>query len=236
MKSNTTDGIAEYRYERKFLLREQDVAMATQLVMLHPAQFSEIYYERQIHNVYFDDMQMRHLRDNIAGVAKRTKHRVRWYETQDGDVIRNAQYEIKMKSGEVSKKYVYKLPTVDRKKLFAGDMRYIVSLLADAPLWVQEAALASGPTLYNSYKRCYFASADQGFRITIDKDIKAMRLQESFLGPEEAAMQQVSPVLELKYAASDDPRVDSISKSLPFRLSKSSKYVSGFQQIDTSII
>jgi len=85
--------------------------------------------------------------------------------------------------------------------------------------------------LLNTYRRAYFVSADRRFRITIDTNLKTYdvgsRLRRSIRRPSDAD----SVIVELKYALNADEDAHQVTNALPFRLWKSSKYVTGMEKL-----
>ena len=88
-----------------------------------------------------------------------------------------------------------------------------------------------GFSLLNSYSRDYFLSADRRFRITVDTDMEAYRLSphnNSFL---HKTKDRINTILELKYNMPDDDRASVVTEHLPFRITRSSKYVDGIAKV-----
>ena len=50
-----------YRYERKFLVEALNRFDIEAIIKMHPSGFSEIYRERYINNIYFDDPEWSNL-------------------------------------------------------------------------------------------------------------------------------------------------------------------------------
>ncbi len=96
------------RYERKYLLEHVTLFDIQQMVKLHPAAFRETYPMRQVNNIYFDTVNFEAYRDNIMGIAKRTKYRIRWYG-DDLKTIQKPRLEEKVKHGELGYKNVIPL-------------------------------------------------------------------------------------------------------------------------------
>ena len=87
------------------------------------------------------------------------------------------------------------------------------------------------PTLLNRYSRIYFQSCDKNYRVTIDSEQSfhlINRNDNTFL---DYYNDSDSTILELKYSDECDDEAHHISSKFPFRLTKSSKYVSGLQKI-----
>ena len=82
------------------------------------------------------------------------------------------------------------------------------------------------PTLLNSYQRSYFGTSDGKFRITVDWNLQFYPpLHQSAFQQQPFVEKQV--ILELKYKEKQDALAQTIFQYLPFRQTKSSKYVTG---------
>ena len=89
------------------------------------------------------------------------------------------------------------------------------------------------PVLLNRYSRKYFQSVNRDYRITVDTDIVFYRINcrnNSFL---KKMTEDVNVVLELKYNQDMDDNASFITNHFPFRLTKSSKFVSGIERTFT---
>ena len=93
----------KYRYERKFLIRDLSVQEIETIIKLHPNFFSEIYYQRNVNNIYFDSLELESYQDNVTGSAQRVKTRIRWYGELFG-LIEKPVLELKIKSGFLGRK------------------------------------------------------------------------------------------------------------------------------------
>jgi len=60
--------------------------------------------DRVINSIYFDTEQLSLAQNNLSGISKRSKYRVRWYN----DDFKNLSYEIKSKSNNLGKKTILK--------------------------------------------------------------------------------------------------------------------------------
>ncbi len=100
--------VSDYRYERKFLVTEVDVAELDALVRYHPAVFSGIYHPRSINNIYFDSLDGTSHLENVEGNASRVKFRIRWYGDLLGQVDKPV-LELKIKRGFLGRKESFRL-------------------------------------------------------------------------------------------------------------------------------
>ena len=83
------------------------------------------------------------------------------------------------------------------------------------------------PTLINRYNRKYFLSADGNYRLTLDSNISFFPAPPTLSVLSGNELFEPYNVLELKYNHAKDVEASGITKHLPFRLTKSSKYVLG---------
>lgn len=204
------------RYERKFPSSVLSASALEQLVLGHPAGFQKTYPDRQVNNVYFDTPGWRTFHENLAGVSRRTKYRLRWYGSATG-LIEKARFELKKKENLLGTKIIY---PVGEKISFEE----VIDIPATLPVLQANLLL---PTLVNSYERAYYESADGRFRLTIDQN-----LQCSSFEARSWANRRFSGdlrVVELKYQQQDDERLDEFTQYWPLRLHRFSKYVMGMQ-------
>lgn len=207
------------RYERKYKLDNVHPAIFEQAVRLHPAGFRPLFSPRWINNLYFDTPDFSAFHDNTAGVSQRVKHRLRWYG-RPFEVINGPALETKVKENLLGRKESFPLP---EGQYSAGKL--------DGLLEQARRHLGYGPelqpVLFNSYYRSYWATPTGRFRITIDSELQfgAYRKQEGQLLP----YRLPAVILELKYEQEDEGESDFIMQHLPFRPTKSSKYVIGVE-------
>ena len=219
-----------YRYERKYFITEITYGDIDSIVKLHPAMFSEIFHERSVNNIYFDSPDLNNYFDNIDGNMYRVKSRIRWYGRTFG-VIEKPVLELKIKNGLLGRKESYSLNTFKLDGHF--NMQKIVQIIQNTniPEFIAIGIKSSQPTLLNKYNRKYFLSADKRYRITIDTNQVFYRIgsQNNFFLNK--IKNDVNVILELKYNIDADDDVNRITEHFPFRLTKSSKYISGLEKI-----
>ncbi|KAA3634606.1 MAG: VTC domain-containing protein [Bacteroidetes bacterium] len=204
------------RFERKFKINgiERETVVAN--LRVHPAGFRVLHPDRQVNNIYFDTIDLTTFHQNVAGINQRKKFRMRWYG-DDVETMKKSQFEIKIKHNELGTKKVTKCG-----KLKFSDLSKITDLANEysetfAPLY---------PTLMNAYTRSYYTSADGRFRVTIDRNLYYYSLlgQTKFYG---YRVEEPGVILEVKYEEADDNLAGFVLQNLPYRHTKSSKYVNG---------
>ncbi len=223
--------ISEWRYERKFFISDANVSLLEHALKLHPAMFSPIYYERQVNNLYFDTPSLDFYNDNVVGAGKRLKVRIRWYGDSFGK-IKEPVLEIKCKDGLLGGKQRHVLESFElNSTLTSKDLKQLFLNLPDVIGPIKKSLLSLECSLFSSYMRKYFLSADKLFRATIDSQLAFYRVSHwgnLFLNK---YVDLSNIILEVKYAATDDKNAQMVTSSLPYNVTKSSKYVQGLNHL-----
>lgn len=220
--------VNNYRYERKFVVSGLSSHEIESIISLHPAMFSEIYSARFVNNIYFDSPGMNHYFNNIDGLVERVKARIRWYGELFGN-ISNPSLELKFKRGLVGRKVGFPLPQICIDASLQKDSLLKVLKQSDLPDSLKLELVSLEFALLNRYWRKYFQSIDGRYRITLDTKLECYYMHghsNTFLNK---SIDLKDPVIELKYAPKEDDGVDQICQYFPFRMTKSSKYVSGIE-------
>ncbi|MBD3329404.1 VTC domain-containing protein [Candidatus Dojkabacteria bacterium] len=225
----STDGSRGYRYERKFYVPELSKQDLANVIKCHPYFFREIYYERQVSNIYFDTPDLKFYFKNLDGADRRVKLRIRWYEDFE-DVIEKPQLEYKIKIGLVGTKKVIPLDSfsITEKPLLNQIQKSLVGAGLDSDILVQLGFVE--PVLMNHYRRRYFMSADKLFRLTIDSELHFHEVNKYEINWNRKG---TSPgcVLELKYNHSNELLADRVSNFFKFRVTKFSKFAHGIEKL-----
>jgi hypothetical protein len=215
----------KYRFERKIIIDSH--SYDDLIYMFKTRGFSELFPERNICNLYLDDLNHNAYFDNILGNSKRLKHRIRWYGDLFG-TVRKITLEQKIKRGNVGIKNNFKiekefdfLPALNFSQL-TKLVRHLLSDLRDK-IFVDILYPAS----INTYTRAYYSDAFNRFRITFDKDIKYYAFQNSI----KLTKKEPRVIVEIKYDNENDLLASQILEFFNFRLGKNSKYVNGVECI-----
>ncbi|MDA8591360.1 VTC domain-containing protein [Flavobacteriaceae bacterium] len=220
-----------YRYERKFTVPNSfKLSTIKQYVQHNTFLFREIFYQRQVNNIYFDTYAYNDYFDNVLGVSNRKKIRIRWYGDTFGTIAKPV-LEVKIKKGLVGDKWSYKLKPFVLDNNFTQETIQKVFLDSDLPKPILESVRNVFPTLLNSYSRRYFLSANKKFRITLDFDLLYYKIEKRFNNFALLPAKDDNKIVELKYGLSDDKEAVQVSTQFPFRLNKNSKYVNGVNTI-----
>ncbi|MBC8227285.1 MAG: polyphosphate polymerase domain-containing protein [Gammaproteobacteria bacterium] len=221
--------IKNYRYERKFHLTSLSFDSIEHIVSLHPAAFSEVFEERSVNNIYFDTNSLANYFDNLDGVAKRKKTRIRWYGGLFG-LIKDPILEFKIKYGLVGKKLSYQVGPFNLYSHYKDSVLNSFDLFGhnSIPKNIKRELENYNPMLINSYKRKYFLSGDKKFRLTLDRNLMFYKTDKT-LKTSGRISDDNSIIMELKYDESNDLSAEKITNLFPFRVTKSSKYIMGIQ-------
>jgi len=218
------------RYENKFAFPAWALDEILNRLYTSKYFFSEIFQERRVNNIYLDSPNYKNLLDNLHGVQNRVKHRIRWYGS--GTQVQSPILEFKIKHGELGYKEYLPLPTFTLDTTYSYDA-YLKKItrnsqgLPQAKKLLHHDILDEVPTLYNSYLRRYFLSADENFRVTIDRELSYKSISRWYSGMSGFSEEKI--VIELKYEKKDIKCAANVIQDLGLRLSRNSKYVIGMQ-------
>ena len=205
------------RIERKWIFRKVDHISVLNSLLRSLFFFKTHYPIRNVNSIYFDDMNLSNISQNLAGISKRVKYRVRWYG--ENNSLKNPHFEIKSKRGFETQKQIISLKKFDNINYnIKNNLNYLTDFVNDK-IVLGKILL---PTLLISYRRIYLISSNNLIRATIDYEIKSKRLLQ-FKNQFFCNFNDV--ILELKY----DPNLDWVTRrtlnNIKVRYSKSSKYV-----------
>ncbi|MBC8321058.1 MAG: VTC domain-containing protein [Bacteroidetes bacterium] len=201
-----------------------------QQVRNNRAAFLPLHHPRYVNNIYFDTNDMDFFSDNVSGKGSRKKARIRWYGDLMGNITKPI-LEFKMREGMVGNKLSFAIKPFTLDNSFTSMYIQDVFRSSDIPDWVRAVMVMLNPALLNSYKRQYFISFNNNFRLTVDDELNYFGIRwgiNNFM--EKHTCDDV--IVELKYDKDHDGKDAAlVTNSLPFRLSKSSKYVNGFEML-----
>ena len=206
------------RYEIKYRIELFGLASIEAVILMQPASFSTSFPDRQVNNIYLDTPNLHCFYQNIEGVHRRQKMRLRWYGKMDYPQ-NNSVLEIKNKNAELGWKDSFKVynRSIDTKE-------ELLSAIAVQP--VRLGTLT--PILHNSYYRKYYISSDGLFRLTIDSE-QSFKLPFSNMDALDLSSYPI--IVELKYEAEYAEQARDIMDYLPFRQTKNSKYTNGVTEL-----
>lgn len=224
------DDLPAARYERKFLARDFSLEEVLSILRMHFAGFYRVYPARWVNSIYLDTPSLRHYHVHVSGVPNRYKVRVRWYGDLCGG-IQAPRLEFKVKRGLVGGKIVQPLEPFDFEESAPEESlaRYLEK--TTLPETAADYLKTLSPTLVNRYWRHYLLSADGRFRVTVDTGLEFYKPDRSCSGIFNLNRGLSLPVIiELKYLPVHEPEAQEITNSLPFRLTRCSKYIMGIDR------
>jgi len=226
--------IENSRYERKFVVSDMMLPQIVQHIKMHPATFSSVFHPRYINNIYLDTAELDFFYDNLSGRGSRKKARIRWYGSLYGNIGKPV-LEFKIREGYLGNKISFLLPPFSfDENISQGALQQIFDK-SDLPQWARDVLKHLRPSLVNRYLREYFLSFDGKFRITTDTELEYYAISaNNNCFSERYGTQDV--VVELKYGYADAVIAPGVSAMLPFRLTKSSKYVNGIELLHPSLV
>ncbi len=192
--------------------------------------FKKKYNKRVINSIYFDNELFQNYSDNLSGISKRSKIRLRYYNNDlevKSSLNNKYNLEIKFKKNQIVNKRIFKLniPSALLKKI---DNRLIIYLLKKAPSLIKPIILEQTlSTVGVTYERQYYESKIYNLRCTIDTNLKFWKPNNvSLLNNKKIFTYDTEyGVLELKYPH-DDKKItnekffDTINFVTPSRHSK----------------
>lgn len=217
-----------YRHELKFSIDYgQYLALRARLrPLLHTDPHTSANGTYLIRSVYFDTPNDRALREKIAGLQKREKFRIRYYN----DDLSHLTLEKKQKVNSLCKKLSCPVTEEECRRLFAGDTDWMKT--CDRPL-VQELYCKMkntglAPRVLVSYLREPYVYPLGNVRITFDSHIRTGGYDHSFFAPRSAGLpateQPTDMILEVKYDAFLPETIAHLLQMEGIRQSAFSKY------------
>ncbi len=215
---------ASQRREIKYALPLADLQKLRSILEVNCQRIVFDKMSTDVSSIYFDDHALSACHENINGVERRGKLRLRWYDDHDTKFF----YEVKRRLGNILEKRRLAIESsVALRPLGFREIQRNLSRVLPS----NETALLmarSEPILMTCYKREHFASHETPIRITLDYDIRcydqtgAKRVRTSFGVPLPDLV-----VIEGKAPVGAETDLPYVLAPLRPVLTKSSKYVMG---------
>jgi SPX domain protein involved in polyphosphate accumulation len=191
----------------------------------HELQLVAEFPERRVNSLYFDDINYSDMNDNLAGIGRRKKQRLRWYGDTTPDALHKEQYatwEIKSRDGVMSSKATEKI--IIRQEMPINAFQ-IGKLLSDqhASYSFHEKLI---PVLFCSYLRNYFLFSGC-VRVTIDRKINYAIPMCSENIKVSRPQSDIRTILEIKFDVAAENKAKELLQFLNLRPQRHSKYVHG---------
>jgi len=196
------------RIEQKLLLNSSEQLKILEWLKVHNAKY--LYSPRKVISIYLDTIDLKMYHETVEGLIPRKKVRLRRYEERK----LNDLYTIEIKLSNEHARY---------KKSFIEKIS-LEEVLKDG-LFIKNYGFCY-PLIEISYIREYFVV--EGFRLTIDKNIKYKSLNDHRL-PFEDSVRDPNNVVEIK--ADIKENLDRILNIFNFPRSKFSKYENAITEL-----
>jgi hypothetical protein len=219
------------RYEIKIPISESNFSVY-KTWFLQLKGLSTLYNARIINSIYFDCLDNSSARDNISGLFRRSKYRIRWYgNSTDSECFA----EIKIKNGRIGKKIV--LPTHTKFDDLKIEDAFLVNNSwfknpGDTSIIPLIASKILLPILYVKYQRFYYLF-EGSIRLTFDLS----PLFRSFYnkGTKSSWKTDNLNVLEIKFNSENLSKAKNFISKSPFVPRKHSKYLRGLALCNKAI-
>jgi len=214
------------RLEIKFVTPLYNQSNILYWLFSHPSSIKEIYKERKINNIYFDTNNLKSYHDNIDGISKRCKVRLRWY----GDNLNPSSSTLEVKKRRNS--YGSKCSSRMGIPINLEEISYKLLLdKLDHFLENSDVLYYNNPILINSYNRKYYTTFNQNIRITIDTNIQYFDQKfEQKPNFKKRKSSENHIVIEFKTNWCNQKSLSDFIYTFPIRAAKNSKYINGLEK------
>ena len=204
------------RIEKKFIINSLYDDNIVSLIQ-NKIGLKEIFNERQINNIYFDDFNLSRFYANIDGDFLKEKWRLRWYGETFGE-NKTVTLEQKSRVGNVQ----FKKTETELKIHIFNNMNTNV-FYKKVPNKIKNLFIIN----FNKYNRRYFANKDKSIRITIDKNVSYSNIFKEKNFKLNKIYRDRRMILEIKSIINNEDLLQNICQNLPLRVSRNSKYING---------
>ena len=217
----------EHRNELKLVLK-YDALNSFYSWLYQKTKLYKKYPNRIVNSLYLDDTNFNSAKDNLIGISKRKKFRLRWYnEISESKKI---FFEIKKKINRLSQKEVYPI-LLNVNQLHKICIKDLLDKSYDHLKEQQILQLKKlQPSLFCKYDREYFESID-GLRITVDKNILFSEVPKYLTLINNFKYKFEKTVIEFKFPEALREDVYKLLKPTYFRPTRNSKYLLGLQKL-----
>ena len=167
--SQTTRSDLASRREVKFTLPGADLGKLRNVLDANCRRLVHNDPISTVRSIYFDDVRLSACHANLAGVGRRQKLRLRWYDSLSPG--KDIFFEIKWRDNRITGKHRLQLQA--SKPLTEMSYRQIMDALIETlpGQHVDRVLASSEPIAIVEYRREHFASFDAALRITLDYEL-----------------------------------------------------------------
>tara|TARA_B100000575_G_C23103468_1_gene636748 strand:- start:56 stop:730 length:675 start_codon:yes stop_codon:yes gene_type:complete len=180
------------------------------------------FLNRTVNSLYIDDLENNSVKDNLIGIAYRSKRRFRWYS--ENNIFSDVVFEEKIKEGKLGYKNKLKLHhPIDADTQIQKLVDRYISELEEKKYILKKYYV---PTLYISYERSYYEDAN-GARVTIDRNIYFSQVKHFSKLKNLKKYSYNNIIAEVKYSEDNTDFIDNSLKYLQLLPQRHSKYLTG---------
>ena len=207
------------RFERKWIYKNKDHLTLVNSLIRSNLLFNKQHPDRRVNSIYFDDKNYSSIIENLDGVSKKKKIRLRWYGNQNK--LLNPILEVKSKRSFENNKVSYNISELnDLKFNDFKNLEYISDIINSKKITKNIIF----PILTTNYDRQYFISNNEKVRATVDYNLKSIYLK-NLSQIDIIKNYSSSCILEVKYPTNLDRYVRENLNEITLRLSRNSKYI-----------
>ena len=211
--------LEEKRFERKWVYYSNNILSLINSLVRSKLFFRYQFPKRKVNSIYFDDNYYSSVIENLDGINKKTKLRLRWYG--DKSRIIDPKFEFKNKIGFITKKKQIKVEefnSLDFPKVL--NLKKIQNIINEKYFYKKKIY----PIISTHYEREYLISADNSIRATVDFNLESIHLKNFSQIKLNKNFSNII-ILEIKYPINLDSLLRKKLNNITLRLSKNSKYV-----------
>lgn len=214
------------RHEIKLVLSDRELSIFN-LWRINHTSILQSYDSRVVNSIYYDDDANSSVSDNISGISKRQKFRVRWYGS---DISYKPKLEIKTRVNKTGLKMNLDFPeentAIQTLNLLEIGEAFQLTLRKQFPNF----SLNLNPKIQVRYEREYFEDS-QGLRVTIDQNINFWDVNRVSKPFSSAIIPYSQNVIEFKFITDSYPMVCDLLRMTNFLPKRHSKYLIGLAKI-----
>ncbi len=218
------------RLEIKFITHDFNYPLVINWIKLNKENFKKKYSDRIVNNIYFDSFDYEAFKDNIYGSSSRMKIRYRWYSHFKDQ--KKGKLEFKYKRNIFGWKKRFKIPNLK----INSDLRLnkLKKTIMDNLSGYEKVIFENNceAMILNQYQREYYENYDNRFRVTVDTshNVYDQRFCKKINLTNKALIQKYI-IVEFKFERKNSHLSKIMLKSLPFRISRNSKYINSIRSV-----
>lgn len=226
VENHNEDDLTKLRREIKFEYANTDIRKIDTILSINCRHVIHAGHESLVSSIYFDDVSLSALRQNLDGVGERIKLRLRWYDTYLPG--KNAFFEVKRRTNTIIRKERYAIAS--RRPIYKIPYHEIIKeLLLVLPEIPRELLrLRQQPIVLIRYRRKHFRARDVklSIRVTLDQEIVGFEQMDAAAPVTKFPMPLHDRiVLEAKSTIGNERDIPALLHPLRPRQSRFSKYV-----------